>query len=79
MQLEAISSHSIASNLGEDTNTHLTAASIQVVVESNKVSPQPPLLQTKQSQLPQTLLIRLALHTLHQLCCPSLDMLQQLS
>jgi len=47
-QLEAISSHSIAGYLGEETNTCLIATSLQVVVESNKVSPQPPLFQTKQ-------------------------------
>jgi len=45
-QLEAISSHPIASYLGEETNTCLTT--FQVVVESNKVSHQLPLLQTKQ-------------------------------
>ena len=56
MQLEAISSRPIASYLGEDTNTCLTTTSFQVTVESNKVSPQPPLLQTKQPQLPQLLL-----------------------
>ncbi|KAK4824710.1 LOW QUALITY PROTEIN: hypothetical protein QYF61_017936 [Mycteria americana] len=49
------------------------------VVESNKVSPQPPFLQAKQSQLPQPLLIRFLLQTLHQLRCPSLDMLQHLN
>ncbi|KAK4829053.1 hypothetical protein QYF61_001858 [Mycteria americana] len=43
-----------------------------VVVESNKVSPQPPFLQVKQPQLPQPLLIRL-------LRCPSLDTLQHLN
>jgi len=42
MQLEAIASHPIASHLGEETNACLTTASFQVVVESNKVSPQPP-------------------------------------
>ncbi|KAK4828356.1 hypothetical protein QYF61_026017 [Mycteria americana] len=50
-----------------------------VVVESNKVSPQPPFLQAKQSQLPQPLLRRLLLQTLHQLCCPSLHTLQHLN
>jgi len=49
MQLEAISSHPIVSYLGEETNPHLTTTSFQVVVESNKVSPQPPLLQTGRS------------------------------
>jgi len=47
-------------------NTYLPT-SFQVAVESKKVSPQPPLLQTKQSQFPQLLLIRLVLYTLHQL------------
>ncbi|KAK4818987.1 hypothetical protein QYF61_022818 [Mycteria americana] len=51
----------------------------KVVVESDKVSPQPPLLQTKLSLFPQPLLIRLVLQTLHQLRCPSLDTLQHLN
>ncbi|KAK4826124.1 LOW QUALITY PROTEIN: hypothetical protein QYF61_005276 [Mycteria americana] len=59
VQLEAISSRPITCYLGEETNAHLATASFQAVVESNKVSPQPPLLQAKQSQLPQPLLIRL--------------------
>ena len=46
MQLEAISSHPIASSLGEETNTCLTTTSLQVIVQSDKVPPQPPLLQT---------------------------------
>ena len=41
-------------------------------------SPEPPLLQTKQSQLPQLLLIRPVLQTPHQLSYPFLDMLQGL-
>ncbi|KAK4813546.1 LOW QUALITY PROTEIN: hypothetical protein QYF61_009589 [Mycteria americana] len=80
MQLEAISSCPIASYLGEETNTYLATPSFQLVIESDKVSsPQPPLLQTKQSQFPQPLPISLVLQTLHQLCCPSLDMLQPLN
>ncbi|KAK4818648.1 hypothetical protein QYF61_016619, partial [Mycteria americana] len=51
----------------------------KVVVESDKVSPQPPLLQAKQSQIPQLFLIRLLLQTLPQLRCPSLDTLQHLN
>ncbi|KAK4827946.1 hypothetical protein QYF61_022561 [Mycteria americana] len=78
-QLEAISSRPIACYLGEETDTHLSTASLQVVVESNKVSPQPPFLQAKQPQLPQLPLIRLVLQTLHQLRCPSLDTLQHLN
>jgi len=46
-QLEAVASHPVASYLGEETNTRLTTTSLQVVAESNKVSPQPPLLQKK--------------------------------
>jgi len=52
---------SFASYLGEENNTCLTTTSFQKVVASDKVPPQPPLLQTKQPQLPQPLLIRLVL------------------
>ncbi|KAK4823681.1 hypothetical protein QYF61_005652 [Mycteria americana] len=79
VQLEAISSHPIACYLGEETDPHLSTTSFQVLVESNKVSPQPPFLQAKQSQFPQPLLRRLVLQTLHQLRCPSLDTLQHLN
>ncbi|KAK4828712.1 hypothetical protein QYF61_000550 [Mycteria americana] len=78
VQLEAISSCPITCYLGEETDPHLSTTSFQAVVESDKVSPQPPFLQAKQSQLPQPLLIRLLLQTLHQLRCPSLDTLQHL-
>ena len=61
MQLEAISSCPIANYLGEEINTCLTTTSFQVVVESDKVSPQPPLLHSQQPQFPQPLLIRLVL------------------
>ncbi|KAK4832969.1 hypothetical protein QYF61_026795 [Mycteria americana] len=49
-----------------------------VIVESDKVSPQPPFLQAKQHHFLQPLLIRLVLQTRHQLRCPSLDTLQHL-
>ena len=39
--------------LGEETDTHLATNSLQVVVESSKVSPQPPFLQAKQLQFPR--------------------------
>ncbi|KAK4824081.1 hypothetical protein QYF61_010592 [Mycteria americana] len=78
-QLEAISSCPMACYLGEETDPHLSTPSFQVVVESDKVSPQPPFLQAKQPQFPQLLLIRLVLQTLHQLLCPSLDTLQPLN
>ncbi|KAK4806931.1 hypothetical protein QYF61_012652 [Mycteria americana] len=79
VQLEAISSCPITCYLGEETDPHLSTTSFQVVVESNKVSPQPPFLQAKQPQFPQPLLIRLLLQTLHQLRCPSLGTLQHLN
>jgi len=65
MQLEAILSSIIASYMGEEANPHLTTTSLQVVVESDKDTPEPPLLYTKQSQLLQLLLIRLVLQTPH--------------
>ncbi|KAK4817231.1 hypothetical protein QYF61_004142 [Mycteria americana] len=52
---------------------------ISSLEESDEVSPQPPFLQAKQSQLPQPLLIRLLLQALHQLRCPSLYALQYLN
>ena len=60
-KLEAIACRLITSYLGEETNTWLTTTFFQVVVESNKVSPEPSLLQTEQSQFPQAFLIRLVL------------------
>ncbi|KAK4810025.1 LOW QUALITY PROTEIN: hypothetical protein QYF61_005088 [Mycteria americana] len=75
-QGEAISSRPIICYLGEETDPHLSTTSFQVVVESDKVSPEPPFLQAEQPQVPQPLLIRL---TLHQLRCPSLDTLQHLN
>ena len=41
-QLQAISFCPIACYWREETKTHLTTASFQVAVESDKVSPQPP-------------------------------------
>jgi len=55
IQLEAISSLPIANSLGEETSTCLTTTCFQVVVESDKVSPQSPLLQAKQPRFPQLL------------------------
>ena len=56
VQLKAISSRPTACYLGEETNTHLAKTSFQVAVESDKVSSQPPFLQSKQPQFPQLLL-----------------------
>ncbi|KAK4825074.1 hypothetical protein QYF61_023078 [Mycteria americana] len=51
---------------------------LHAAVESDEVSPQPPLLQAQQPQVPQPLPISLVLQTLPQLRCPSLDTLQPL-
>lgn len=37
----AVSSHSVTWDLGEETNTHVTVTSFQVVVKSDKLSPEP--------------------------------------
>ena len=58
VQLEAIPSSPITSHPREEVDPQLTTTSLQAVIESNKVSPEPPLLQTEQSQLLQLLLIR---------------------
>ena len=64
-QLEATPFSPIASYMGEEANSHLTTTSSQAIVEINEVFPEPPLLQTEQSQLPQLLLISLVLQTHH--------------
>ena len=76
-QLEAISSCLTACYFGKDTDTHLTT--ISFIVQSDKVSPEPPFLHAKQPQFPQPLFTGLVLHTLHQLCCSFLDVLQHLN
>jgi len=60
-QPEAISSRPTTCYVGEETDSHLTTASFQVVAESGVVSPQPPLLQVKPPQFPQQLLTGLVL------------------
>jgi len=52
-QLGAVLSHPIVSYVGEEADTHHTASSFQVTVESDEVSPEPPLPQAEQSQFPQ--------------------------
>ena len=51
--------------MGEEAEPHLTTTSFQVIIESDKVSPQPPLLQTEKSQLLQLLTITPVLQTPH--------------
>jgi len=55
--------------MGEEADSHLTTTSLQIVVETVNISPEPLSLQSKQSQLPKLLLLRLVLQTPHQLCC----------
>jgi len=57
-QLEAIPSSPNTNETGEEADFHLATTSFQVAVESNKVSPKPSLLHTKQSQFPQLLPVR---------------------
>ena len=69
-QVEDVFSRVVTCYLQKETDTHLTTTSFQVVIESRKVPSQPPLLRTKQLQLPQPLLITLVLQTPHQPHCP---------
>ena len=57
VQIVAISSGPVCC-LGEEAKSLLITASLQEVVECNEATSEPPLLQTKQSQLSQLLLIR---------------------
>ena len=61
MQPETIFSHPVASYLGEETDICLATTCLQIVAESEKVSPEPPFLQTKQPPFFQLLLIGLVL------------------
>ncbi|KAJ7407654.1 hypothetical protein BTVI_62467 [Pitangus sulphuratus] len=65
--------------LGEETDLHVVTTSSQVVVESDEVTPKPPLLQAKRPQLPQPLLTGLVLKSLHQPPLSSLDLFQHLN
>ena len=58
VQLEAIPSSLITSYTTEEADPNLSTTSFRVVIVINKVSPEPPLLQTEQSQLPQPLLVK---------------------
>jgi len=69
VQLKALPSHPIISYLGEEANIRLAMTSLQAILESDKVSPESSLLQSKQLQFPWPLLIRLVLQTPHQLRC----------
>ena len=79
VQLETISFCPISCYLGEETDIHLITTSYQVVVESDKISLEPPSLQAKHPHFPQLLLIRLVLQILRQICFSWLNMLQHLN
>ena len=73
------SSYVLSLLVGEEADPHLTKISFQEAVESLKVTPEPPLLQTEQSQFSQFSPTGLVLQNLYQLSCPSLCTLQGLS
>jgi len=68
----------IAGYQGEEISTSLSMSPPQEAVDSNEVTPQPPLLQTRQAQSPQLLHIAHAFQAFHQPCCPSLDVFKDL-
>lgn len=55
VQLKTVSSHLTTCYEGKQTDTHLATTPFQAVVETDKVSPEPPFLQIKQPQFPQLL------------------------
>lgn len=55
---KAISSSPVTAGMAGETNLYLTTASFQVVVESDELLSEPPLLKNKQTQIPQPLLIK---------------------
>ena len=65
VQLKAIPSCPISSYTGAEADSHLATTSLQAVAESHKVSLEGPLLQSEQSQFPQSLPLRLVLQTPH--------------
>jgi len=58
---------------GEEINTSFSTSPPQEAVRSNKVAPQPPFLQTRQTQSPQLLLTGHTFQLFHQVWCPPLD------
>lgn len=55
VQHETISSHPISCYLGEETDSHLSITSVEVVAETNNIPFESAFLQTKYPQLPQPL------------------------
>lgn len=77
VQLETISLHHIICHFRKDTNISLLQPHFRSLKRGMR-SPFSPLLQIKQPQLPQSLLIILVFWTFLWLCCSSLYMLEQL-
>lgn len=67
VQFEAIFSWRIPLYLAEEPNSHLATPSCQWVLESDKITSEPPFLQAKYAELSQLTLIRLVLQTLPRL------------
>ncbi|RMB91848.1 hypothetical protein DUI87_31776 [Hirundo rustica rustica] len=60
-QLKTVSSRSVSCCLKKETNPHLTTATLEEVVDNDKVTSESPLLQAKQPQPPQFFLIGIVL------------------
>ena len=73
VKLDTVSSCPIPCYQEDDIDTRLLTTCFQVVVHSDKVSPQPPFLQTEDPHFTQLCIRALALYGLHQLRCSSLD------
>jgi len=69
-------SRPISNYLGEEANPHLSITSLQVGVDSNKVSPEPPPDHT--IPIPSTTPQQTCAPDPSQFCCPSVDTLQGL-
>ncbi|RMC14734.1 hypothetical protein DUI87_06908 [Hirundo rustica rustica] len=78
-KLETVSSCSVCCRLEKEANPQLTTATLQEVVECDKVTSESPFLQAKQPQLPQSFFVRLVLQAPHQPRCPPLDTLKHLN
>lgn len=79
LQLEATSSLPVSGCLGEEANPDLAAPSFQAIVESLKVTPEPPLPPLLHAPSSLSWSSSDCAPGPSQLCCPSLHLLQHLS
>ncbi|RMC13344.1 hypothetical protein DUI87_10879 [Hirundo rustica rustica] len=79
LKLETVSSCSVRCCLKKENNPQLTTATLQEVVECDKVTSESPFLQAKQPQFPQSFLVGLVLQAPHQPRCPPLNTLKHLN